>query len=46
MEIKQIMGKIMVKEPDKNSYFQGGHHPFLIEGDEIVEVVEPAEEQS
>lgn len=46
VEIKQIMDKIMVKEPDENSYLQGGHRPFLIDGDEIVEVVEPAEERS
>ena len=45
VEIKQIMDKIMVKEPDSNTYLEGGHRPFLIEGDEIVDIVEPAEER-
>lgn len=44
VKIIQIMGKILVKEPDEHSYLQGGHRPFLIEDEDILEVVAPAEE--
>lgn len=46
VEIIQIMDKIFVKEPDEHSYLEGGHRPFLINDDDIIEVVQPAEEQS
>jgi hypothetical protein len=46
VEVVQMMDKIMVKEPDNRSYLDGGHRPFLIDGDEVIEVVEPAEERS
>jgi len=45
VEIKQMMEKLLVKEPDHLSYLDGGHRPFLIDGDEIIEVVTPAEER-
>lgn len=45
VEVLQIMGKILVKEPDDRSYLDGGHRPFLIEDDVILEVVEPVEEE-
>lgn len=45
VEVLQIMDKILVKEPDDRSYLEGGHRPFLIEGDEIIEVVRPVEER-
>lgn len=44
VKIIQIMDKIYVKEPDEHSYLDGGHRPFLIEPEDIIEVVEPAEE--
>jgi hypothetical protein len=44
VKIMQIMDKIFVKEPDEHSYLDGGHRPFLIEDDDIIEVVKPAEE--
>lgn len=44
VKILQIMDKILVKEPDEHSYLQGGHRPFLIEDEQILEVVAPAEE--
>lgn len=44
VKIIQIMDKIYVKEPDEHSYLDGGHRPFLIEAEDIIEVVEPAEE--
>ncbi len=43
VEILQIMDKILVKEPDEHSYLEGGHRPFLIEDDSILEVVDPVE---
>jgi len=43
VEIKQIMDKLLVKEPDERPYLEGGHRPFLIEDDDILEVVEPVE---
>lgn len=46
VKVLQIMEKILVKEPDEHSYLQGGHRPFLIEDDQIIEVVAPAEEAS
>lgn len=44
VEVLQIMEKILVKEPDEHTYLEGGHRPFLIEDDQIVDVVEPVEE--
>ncbi|MFB6344794.1 MAG: hypothetical protein ABEK50_03350 [bacterium] len=46
VKIIQIMDKILVKEPDEHSYLDGGHRPFLIEDDDIIEVVAPAEQTS
>lgn len=46
VEIIQIMEKILVKEPDEHSYLEGGHRPFLIEDDRIIEVIEPVNEES
>lgn len=45
VEVLQIMDKILVKEPDDRSYLEGGHRPFLLTGDEILEVVEPVEKR-
>lgn len=44
VEVLQIMEKILVKEPDEQSYLDGGHRPFLIDDDAILEVVQPVEE--
>jgi len=44
VEIVQIMEKLLVKEPDQHSYLDGGHRPFLIEDEDILEVVKPAED--
>lgn len=44
VEVLQIMEKILVKEPDDQSYLDGGHRPFLVDDDAIQEVVQPVEE--
>jgi len=44
VEVLQIMEKLLVKEPDDRSYLDGGHRPFLIDDDAILEVVQPVEE--
>lgn len=44
VKVIQIMDKILVKEPDEHTYLDGGHRPFLIEDDAVLEVVEPAED--
>ena len=44
VKIIQIMDKIYVKEPDEHSYLDGGHRPFLIDDEDIIEVIQPAEE--
>lgn len=44
VEVLQIMEKILVKEPDDQSYLDGGHRPFLVDDDAIKEVVQPVEE--
>jgi hypothetical protein len=44
VKIIQIMDKIYVKEPDEHSYLDGGHRPFLIDDEDIIEVIQPSEE--
>lgn len=45
VEVLQIMEKLLVKEPDERSYLDGGHRPFLVDDDAILDVVRPVEEQ-
>ncbi len=45
VEVLQIMEKLLVKEPDDRSYLDGGHRPFLIGDEAILDVVEPVEER-
>lgn len=45
VEVLQIMEKLLVKEPDERTYLDGGHRPFLIDDEAILDVVEPVEER-